>query len=82
MDFLHVDRGQRRLAPAFDINPFPEWVRELNTWISEDVGPEASIDALMSVIAYFRIAKTRAKEILGQVEAAIAPWREQGQPLA
>lgn len=80
--FLHVDRGQRRLAPAFDINPFPEWVRELNTWISEDVGPEASIDALMSVIAYFRIAKTRAKEILGQVEAAIAPWREQGQPLA
>jgi serine/threonine-protein kinase HipA len=79
--FLHVDRGQWRLAPAFDINPFPERVRELKTWISEDAGPEASIDALMSVIAYFRIANARAKEILGQVEAAVARWREEGRAL-
>lgn len=79
--FLHVDRGQWRLAPAFDINPFPERVRELKTWISEDAGPEASIDALMSVIAYFRIAKARAKEILGQVEAAVARWRDEGRVL-
>src|SRR5207244_5600222 len=76
--FLHVHRGQWRLAPAFDINPFPERVRELKTWISEDAGPEASIDALMSVIAYFRIANARAKEMLGQVEAAVARWREEG----
>jgi serine/threonine-protein kinase HipA len=79
--FLHVDRGQWRLAPAFDINPFPERVRELKTWISEDAGPEASIDALMSVIAYFHIAKARAKEILGEVEAAVARWREEGHAL-
>lgn len=79
--FLHVDRGQWCLAPAFDINPFPERVRELKTWISEDAGPEASIDALMSVIAYFRIANARAKEILGQVEAAVARWREEGRAL-
>lgn len=79
--FLHVDRGQWRLAPAFDINPFPERVRELKTWISEDAGPEASIDALMSVMAYFRIANARAKEILGQVEAAVARWREEGRAL-
>jgi serine/threonine-protein kinase HipA len=79
--FLHVDRGQWRLAPAFDINPFPEHVRELKTWISEEAGPEASIDALMSVIAYFRIAKPRAREILGQVEAAVARWRKEGRAL-
>lgn len=28
--FLHVDRGLWQLAPAFDINPFPERLRELN----------------------------------------------------
>lgn len=79
--FLHVDRGQWRLAPAFDINPFPERLRELKTWISEDAGPEASIDALMSVVGYFRITKARAKEILGEVETAVARWREQGRAL-
>jgi serine/threonine-protein kinase HipA len=79
--FLHVDRGQWRLAPAFDINPFPERVRELKTWISEDAGPEASIDALMSVIAYFRIANARAKALLRQVEVAVGRWREEGRAL-
>ena len=34
--FLHVDRGQWRLAPAFDVNPFPERARELKTWVSEE----------------------------------------------
>ena len=28
--FLHASRGQWRLAPAFDLNPFPDRVRELN----------------------------------------------------
>lgn len=74
-------RPRQRLAPALDINPFPERVRELKTWISEDTGPEASIDALMSVIAYFRITNARAKEIVGQVEGAVARWREEGRAL-
>ena len=79
--FLHVDRGQWRLAPAFDINPFPERVRELKTWVSEEAGPEATIDALMSVIPYFRIGRTRAEAVLSEVEAAIATWREEGWAL-
>lgn len=76
--FLHVDRGQWRLSPAFDVNPFPERMRELKTWISEEVGPEATIDALMSATGYFRIAKPRAREILGEVESAVARWHEEG----
>ncbi len=79
--FLHVDRGQWRLAPAFDINPFPERVRELKTWISGETGPEATIDALMSVIAYFRISPDRAKAILAEVDGAVATWREEGRAL-
>lgn len=79
--FLHVDRGQWRLAPAFDVNPFPDRVRELKTWVSEESGPEATIDALMSVAPYFRITATRAKVILAKVEAAVAQWRTVGRGL-
>lgn len=79
--FLHVDRGQWRLSPAFDINPFPDRVRELKTWISEETGAEATINALMSVIAYFRITPKRARAILAEVEGAVSTWREEGRGL-
>lgn len=77
--FLYVAHGQWRLAPAFDINPFPERARELKTWISEESGPEATIEALLSSIAYFHISKKKAKEILTEVEGAVARWREEGR---
>ena len=77
----HVERGLWRLAPAFDINPFPDRARELKTWVSAETGPEATIDALMSVIAYFRITARRAKEILREVERAVAGWRKAGRAL-
>jgi serine/threonine-protein kinase HipA len=79
--FLHEDREFWRLSPAFDINPSPERVRELKTWISEDAGPEMTIDALMSVIAYFRIKPARAKEILSEVAHAVDNWYEAGRDL-
>lgn len=79
--FLHVNRGQWRLAPAFDINPFPDRVRELKTWISEETGPAATIEALLSVIPYFQITKERAKEILLKLERAISRWHEAGKAL-
>ncbi len=77
--FLHAHRGLWRLAPAFDLNPFPERLRELKTWVSEEAGPEATIEALMSVVPYFRIARDRARIILGHVEASVAAWREEGR---
>ena len=79
--FLHEDRNLWRLSPAFDINPSPERVRELKTWISEETGPEMRIEALMSVIAYFRITRTRAGEILREVEHAVARWRAVGHEI-
>lgn len=79
--FLHADRGLWRLAPAFDINPFPDRIRELKTWVSPDTGPEANIDALMSVTPYFRIPNRRAKTILREVEDAVATWRDTGHKL-
>jgi serine/threonine-protein kinase HipA len=79
--FLHVAQDQWRLAPAFDLNPFPERARELKTWISEDLGPEASVANLLAVAPYFRIGGARAKEILKEVEVAVASWKEEGKAL-
>src|ERR1039457_4614019 len=79
--FLHANRGQWRLAPAFDLNPFPDRARELKTWISEDTGPEATIEALLSVLPYFRISRVRANEILSRIECALSQWRKTGLAL-
>jgi serine/threonine-protein kinase HipA len=79
--FLHANRGQWRLAPAFDINPFPDRAREMKTWISEETGPEATIEALLSVIPYFQISEERAAEILLKMEYVISRWRETGLAL-
>jgi serine/threonine-protein kinase HipA len=80
--FLHAARGQWRLAPAFDINPFPDRARELKTWISEDAGPAASIDALMSIASYCSINNAEALAVLGKVERAVSRWRELGKALS
>lgn len=74
--FLHDGHGAWRLAPAFDVNPFPDKERVLKTWISEDSGPEAAVMPLLDVAAYFGLTQPRAKEILGEVEAAVSTWRE------
>ena len=79
--FLHVAKDQWRLSPAFDINPFPDRQRELKTWISEDAGPAASIDALMAVAAYFKLDKKSAVQILAKVERTVSTWRVRGREL-
>lgn len=79
--FLHVNHGLWRLAPAFDLNPFPDRARELKTWVSAETGPEATIEALLSVTAYFRITTRRAKAILREVEHAVSGWRKLGRAL-
>ena len=79
--FLHTNQGQWSLSPAFDLNPFPNRLRELKTWISEETGPEATIEALLSVTAYFRLTRLRAKQILRELEKALSRWRETGHAL-
>lgn len=74
--FLHVEGDLWRLSPAFDINPFPDRARELKTWISEDVGPDASVSALMSTARYVGLSLARATSVLSDVEHAVASWQE------
>jgi serine/threonine-protein kinase HipA len=79
--FLHVARGHWRLSPAFDINPFPARARELKTWISEEAGPQASIDGLLSVAPYFRLTQKRARLVLAEVERAVSSWRREARAI-
>lgn len=62
--FLHVGHGQWVLSPAFDLNPFPDKVRELKTWISEDSGPSGSIRDCLDVARYFGLDKAGSKRVL------------------
>lgn len=79
--FLHVESGKWRLSPAFDVNPFPDRARELKTWITEETGPDATVDALLSATPYFAVPLPRARKILREVRKAVAQWRTVGREI-
>ena len=74
--FLHVARGQWRLAPAFDLNPFPDKDRESKTWLSEQAGPITDLRMLLDRSDYFALDNARALAILAEVYAAVSRWRQ------
>jgi serine/threonine-protein kinase HipA len=74
--FLHVDGGLWRLAPAFDINPFPDKDRESKTWLSEQDGPITDVQMLMARASYFALDDEQALAVLGEVYAAVSNWRQ------
>lgn len=73
--FLHVAHGQWRLAPAFDINPFPDKERESKTWLSEQDGPITDLRMLLARADYFALDANQALAILSEVHAAVSDWR-------
>lgn len=75
LGFLYVGNGQWRLAPAFDLNPFPDKDRESKTWLSEDTGPIDSLNTLMAYAPYFHLDDSAALEVLGDVFRAVSAWR-------
>ena len=74
--FLHVGRGLWRLAPAFDINPFPDKDRESKTWLSERDGPITDAGMLLARASYFALDAVQALAVLGEVHAAVSNWRQ------
>ncbi len=74
--FLHVGHGQWQLAPAFDLNPFPDKDRELRTWLTEESGPTGSIDDALAAAVHFHLNADAALHILGEVCRAVSMWRE------
>ena len=73
--FLHVGYGQWRLAPAFDLNPFPDKEQELQTWLTEESGPVSSIKEVMRVAGQFWLERDQALEILAEIYRAVKNWR-------
>ena len=73
--FLYADRNQWQLAPAFDLNPFPDKDRESKTWLSEDTGPITSVAQLMGEAARFQLKPEEATAVLVEVVQALKHWR-------
>ena len=73
--FLHVAHGLWRLAPAFDLNPFPDKDRESKTWLSEQDGPITDVRMLLGRAPYFALQEEQALAVLGEVHASVADWR-------
>jgi serine/threonine-protein kinase HipA len=73
--FLHSGHGLWRLAPAFDINPFPDKDRESKTWLSEDEGPVVALAPLLAHCAYFSLTQTEALRALADIYHAVQGWR-------
>lgn len=73
--FLHVEHGLWQLAPAFDVNPFPDKDRESKTWLSEQDGPITDVHMLMARAQYFSLNHSQALTVLREVHAAVSDWR-------
>ena len=74
--FLHASRGQWRLAPAFDLNPFPDKERESKTWLSEQDGPITDLAMLKARAAWFALNDQQATQTVAEVRQAVSAWRE------
>lgn len=74
--FLYCGNNQWRLAPAFDLNPFPDEDPESKTWLSEDTGPITSLKQLMDQAFRFELAMPQAESIVAEVVAAVSAWKE------
>jgi serine/threonine-protein kinase HipA len=79
--FLHTTGDQWVLAPAFDLNPFPDKMRALKTWISQKSGEVASSDEALAISKSFEISKGEAKAILSEMKAVISKWKSLAQTL-
>ncbi len=75
LGFLYVGQNQWRLAPAFDLNPFPDKDRESKIWLSEDTGPITSVEQLLGQAARFELSAAQAQQVLAEVRRAVEGWR-------
>lgn len=72
---LYAGNNQWRLAPAFDVNPFPDRAKESKTWLSEETGPITSLRQLINGCTYFGLKRERAEEDAAAMATTLAGWR-------
>jgi len=79
--FLHTTDDQWVLAPAFDLNPFPDKMRALKTWISPQSGEFASLDEALAISKSFELPNKEAKVILSEMRSIVSTWKSIAQNL-
>ena len=79
--FLHTTDDQWVLAPAFDLNPFPDKMRALKTWISQQSGEFASLDEALAISKSFELSNKEAKVILSEMRSIVSTWKSIAQNL-
>ncbi len=67
--------GGWRLAPAFDVNPSPD-TEEHSLTLDGELGL-ADLDLVRATAPLYRLGERRVAEIVTEVEAAVARWREE-----
>ena len=80
--FLYTGPDGWRLAPAYDLNPVPTYIkpRVLTTAIDFD-DSSAKLDLAMSVVGYFELDEEMACVIVAEVGQAVTTWREESAQL-
>ena len=63
-----------RLAPAFDVNPFPDESPDSKTWLSPDTGPITEIDQLIEYAPYFELDEQKLRSIMSELVHAVSKW--------
>lgn len=67
LGFLCASNGQWALAPAFDLNPFPDKDQSSKTWLSEDTGPITDLSTLLGEAPRFHLPADQARQVLREV---------------
>lgn len=74
--FLRTSSAGWSLSPAFDVNPDPRpGERHLNTAIDFD-NTAARLDLLLEVAPEFRLSRSDAVEVIGEILEATSRWRD------
>jgi serine/threonine-protein kinase HipA len=71
--FLLKDKGWE-LSPAYDINP-NEYGKGLSLNVSQEDN-SLDLDLAMEVAPYFRLDKAKANQIIQEVKASVATWKQ------
>lgn len=69
--------GGWRLGPCFDLNPLPE--KREHTLAIDEALRLPDLDLARETAPFYRLTSSRAGELVGQVLAAVAPWRERAR---
>lgn len=73
--FLHSGGGQWRLAPLFDVNPFPDKEPILKTAVTEATGETGDIQDALDAAVSFGVFDDHAHVILTRMMVALNDWK-------